>query len=65
MGVGNQPKHGTLEHLKLRIGNEVLANGEKTRPNYLGTTVDLSNGAGSSQSQVSSRKSAENNQSKS
>ena len=41
MGVGDAPKYGTLEHRKLHVGREVLVDGEKTRPYYLGTMVDL------------------------
>jgi hypothetical protein len=41
MGVGDAPKYGTLEHRKLRVGHEALADGEKTRPHYLGTVLDL------------------------
>jgi hypothetical protein len=40
MGVGT-PKHGTLEHGKLKVGRAALQDGEKPRPNYHGATVIL------------------------
>jgi hypothetical protein len=40
MGVGT-PKHGTIDHRKLKVGRASLPDGEKPRPNYLGKTVDL------------------------
>jgi hypothetical protein len=40
MGVNN-PNHATLRHEDLRVGEDVIADGEKTRPNYRGTILDL------------------------
>jgi hypothetical protein len=40
MGVNN-PRHATLRHEDLRVGEDVIADGEKVRPNYLGTILDL------------------------
>jgi hypothetical protein len=42
MGAGQHPKHGTLDHRKLRVGRESLQDGEKIRPRYLGSIVNLS-----------------------
>jgi hypothetical protein len=40
MGVNN-PHHGSLRHEDLRIGADVTPDGEKPRPNYLGSVLDL------------------------
>lgn len=41
MPVGNQPNHGTLDHRQLRTGDDVLPDGEKPRPHYLGLIESL------------------------
>ena len=41
MAAGQQPKYGTLVHRKLHVGCEALIDGEKVRPQYLGTVTDL------------------------
>lgn len=40
MGVGTN-QHGTLDHRKLKIGRDALASGEKPRPYYLASLVEL------------------------
>lgn len=34
-------QHGQLDHRKLRLGQDALLHGEKTRPHYLGTVIAL------------------------
>ena len=41
MGLGNQPKYGTLDHRKLKVGRSTVPEGEKVRPSYLGKIVNL------------------------
>ena len=40
MGVGKS-LYGTLDHRKLRVARDVVPDGEKPRPLYLGILVDL------------------------
>ena len=40
MGV-NAPNHGSLRHEDLKVGHEVLRDGEKVRPTYNGTILKL------------------------
>jgi len=48
MGVNN-PEHATLRHENLRVGEVVVVDGEKIRPRYHGTTLNLTTIAGSSE----------------
>lgn len=42
MGVNRGPNHGGLVDFKnLRLGHDVLLDGEKPRPRYLGSVVEL------------------------
>ena len=50
MGVNN-PEHATLRHEDLRVGENVIPDGEKIRPKYHGTTLDLTTVAPTSSSE--------------
>jgi hypothetical protein len=41
MPVRGPALHGNLDHCDLRLGRKALANGEKSRPYYLGTLIEF------------------------